>query len=113
MGNSFSSKSSTFLIARAEDETKNRAILKELESSPELINSCDDDRNTLLHRACKGGNRKLVDRLISKGAEIDPVNSKGMTPFLIACSEGHESIVTTLLANSAKINAKGAVFGSI
>lgn len=53
--------------------------------------------------ACFKGNRKAVDALLAKGAEV---NRPGWTPLHYAASNGHNDIVQLLLDKSAYIDAE-------
>jgi ankyrin repeat protein len=75
MGSTFSS--TTSFIVLAENKANNKTVLKELDESPHLITYRDSDGNTLLHRACKGGNKQLVSQLIQRGADANAFNMAG------------------------------------
>lgn len=50
------------------------------------------------------GNYKKILNLIKAGADIDKPDERGFTPLMLACSKGHEDIVSLLLNNHADVN---------
>lgn len=65
----------------------------------------NDGNSTPLHYASREGHFEIVQFLISKGAETDPVESGYMaTPLIKAARYGHLFIVKYLLDNGANIN---------
>lgn len=60
-------------------------------------------RKTALHFACENGSDKLVDLLISKGADVNVPDEDNISPLYIASSKGHSNIVRTLLNNGADV----------
>ncbi len=68
---------------------------------------------TLLHLAASGGNPKMVELLIEKGASVNSANRDGKTALHYAAGKGHAGIVQTLLAHladpAALYNGKSAL----
>lgn len=56
---------------------------------------------TLLHMAASGGNPKMVDLLLSKGASVNATNRDGKTALHYAAGKGHLGIVQALLKHFA------------
>ncbi len=56
---------------------------------------------TLLHMAASGGNRKMVELLITKGAAVNAPNRDGKTALHYAAGKGHLHVVEALLAHHA------------
>ncbi len=56
---------------------------------------------TLLHMAASGGNPKMVDLLLTKGASVNATNRDGKTALHYAAGKGHVGIVKTLLSHHA------------
>lgn len=62
-----------------------------------LINMTPNGTNTLLFKACEGGNKELVELLLEHGADgrVHPVTK--YSPLYIAAYYGHKDIVSILL----------------
>jgi cytohesin len=60
-----------------------------------------------LQRAASGGNKEIVELLISHGADVSTADYGGGTPLHRAASAGHTEVVEVLLANGADVNAWG------
>ena len=56
-----------------------------------------------LFYAAELGHDVLVQELISKGAEVDVVSSKGTTPLFSACQAGYTRTVGVLVAAGASV----------
>lgn len=68
------------------------------------INHGDSDQRTALHYAIdrEQENLDVVNLLLEKGAQIDPVTcSEGLSPLMIAVSRGHVEIVRQLVSKGA------------
>ncbi len=61
---------------------------------------------TLLHMAASGGNPKMTELLISKGAAVNATNRDGKSPLHYAAGKGHLNVVEALLAHFADPDAK-------
>ena len=70
-----------------------------------LISARDDNGRSLLHWACSGGHKELVQWLLEAGSEVDARDDSRWTPLIIASSAGHEAVVRLLLGAGANINA--------
>ena len=63
---------------------------------------CSEDDYTQLHEACERGNVTEVLRLVYvEGHKINVQDNKGFTPLHIACLNGHNDIVETLMLAGA------------
>ncbi|KAH9487507.1 hypothetical protein Btru_074133, partial [Bulinus truncatus] len=60
-------------------------------------------KNVLSKKAYRG-DVEGVQLLLSYGVEVDPIESKGQTPLLLASKQGHLSTIELLLSNGAHIN---------
>ncbi len=70
-------------------------------------NSSDLVGNTILMGACFKGNIKMIDLLISYGAEIDRVNDAGMSAFDWAKTFGRKEVMNFLITKStSKLKSK-------
>ncbi|CAC5423570.1 unnamed protein product [Mytilus coruscus] len=70
---------------------------------------CDNNEAASpLHAACIGGDSKIVEALLAKGADTSARDKKGYSPFLAATEAGHKKILEKLLADkkNANINQK-------
>lgn len=68
------------------------------------VNKQNSELNSALHEAAFKGNKDMVDRLISAGANVNMQNSAGKAPLHRAVSVNHLSVVKTLLDNGALVN---------
>lgn len=59
-----------------------------------------------IHIAARNGHIKLVDLLITNGANVNTTKADGWTPLHVAAFFGHIDIVKFLLSKGADINAK-------
>jgi len=60
---------------------------------------------TLLHMAASGGNPKMVELLISRGASVNANTKDGKMPLHYAAGKGHLTIVQCLVQNHADLRA--------
>lgn len=60
----------------------------------------DQNKWSVLHVACKYGNKDLVERLVT-AENINKQTSQGLTPLMIACMKNHVEIVKSLLNRGA------------
>lgn len=58
---------------------------------------------SLLHMAASGGNPKMVELLISKGAQVDALTTDHKTPLHYAAGKGHLEIAQALVRNDADV----------
>jgi len=67
------------------------------------VNVQDDEGNSPLHHAVKGGHKDVAELLIGKGANVNARNQRGFTPIEVI--EGFEKtgVASVLLANGAGI----------
>ena len=61
------------------------------------VNIAQSDGTTALHWAAYHDKADVVSQLLAAGAKADPANRYGITPLLLACQNGSESIVRALL----------------
>lgn len=69
------------------------------------VNAADENRNTPLMRAAKGGHTPVINLLIEKGVDVNTKNKFGYTALREAAQEGHVDAVVALLNHGADINA--------
>ena len=85
----------------------NQAVLEKLLARGAVVNR---QGWTALHYAAAGGDAAIVALLAGKGAVLDAVAPNGLTPLMLASSEGHPEAVGVLLergANAAFVNQHG------
>jgi cytohesin len=61
------------------------------------LDATDNQGETALHRAARGGNKEVVPLLLRKGLQAGSTNREGGTPLMLACEEGHRQVVQMLL----------------
>jgi len=76
-------------------------ILKE---HPQLINSIIYSFGTPIFEAIRNGKIEMVRLLVSKGAKINILNSRGQAPIHYAADRGEKEILEILIENGANIN---------
>lgn len=88
-------------------ETANREILEEvLKVDPALVNACDQDGYTPLHRAAYEGHTHIIQFLLERGAQIENRTNDGWTSLHSAANWGHAGAAGMLLRHGADINAQ-------
>ena len=75
-----------------------------IESDPSRINEKDEGGNSLLHIAVRKKDIKLVQYLVSKGADVNIRNNNNDTPLQIAVFFENVEILTLLVSNGANLN---------
>lgn len=68
------------------------------------INAKDAQKETPLHKAAAGGEKceEVAQVLLSKGADVNAVNEKGLTPLDIALNKQHAKMVEILKKHGAR-----------
>ena len=72
-----------------------------------LIKNCadpslkDNDGFSLLHKATKGGNTSIINKLLSLGLDVDSKSSTGVTPLITAALGGKKGAFEMLLQRGA------------
>jgi len=61
----------------------------------------------ILWKAARSGDSKLVQSIISSGADINAKDEDGFTPLYSAVERGQKIVVELLIANGADVNTKG------
>ncbi|KAI7792837.1 transient receptor potential cation channel subfamily A member 1b [Triplophysa rosa] len=86
-----------------------KIMLSSYDRVEEIINIRDGANQTPLHRATLFDHIELAEYLVSKGAEINCMDCKGLSPLLLAASSGAWRTVVFLLSKGAdfKIKDKG------
>ncbi|OMJ67896.1 hypothetical protein SteCoe_34819 [Stentor coeruleus] len=66
----------------------------------------DHEGRTLLHVACRTGNAALVDYLLEQNVMINPVDSSGNTPLLLAIQRDYIKIAEKLIEKGGDVRNK-------
>ena len=82
------------MIAACKGRLDAFSVLIERKSNPTLK---DNNRETLLHYAARGGNDVIIEKLLSLGLDIDSRRSDGATPLMIAACEGRLDAFSVLI----------------
>lgn len=69
------------------------------------VHSCDDKGLTVLHIACTYGRPKVVDLLLSSGADTEACDYSGLTPLHYASVRGHQNALLLLLHGGATLDS--------
>ena len=79
------------------DETKQCLKKISKDNVKQIVNSTTSGNHTLLYRACRNGNPKIVDLLIEYGAIAKPHYYTKYSPLYIACHMGNLQIAQMIL----------------
>ncbi|XP_060585014.1 transient receptor potential cation channel subfamily A member 1 homolog isoform X3 [Ruditapes philippinarum] len=86
------------------------SVVREIVSKEKnTMSDGDEDSNTALHLAASGGHVKLVETLLSLGAEPEVRNSALRTPLACAAAQGYMKTVKVLAESDAMIDATDKV----
>ncbi|CAM8879763.1 unnamed protein product [Rhodiola kirilowii] len=83
--------------------------LSAVDSSRTAVNGTDEEGWAPIHSAASIGNEKIVDILLSRGADVNLKNDGGRTALHYAASKGWVKIAEALISHGAKINLKDKV----
>lgn len=75
-------------------------------ADPLLVNCCDEDGYTPLHRAAYSGHIEVVTALLAKGSKVNPRTIDGWTPLHSACRWSRVTVACCLLQHGAELNAQ-------
>lgn len=76
-----------------------------LEEDPSLVNRKDSYGMTPLHWAVDKRHRRVVERLIEKGADVNAKDRNGETPLQYAINKEFRNMATMLIIKGAKLSA--------
>jgi len=76
------------------------------------VHMTDNDNQTALHVAAKGGDEKIVEELLTRGAVLDAPSHWG-TALAYAARVGRDAVVRVLLENNANLEVQGEHFGFV
>lgn len=82
------------------------AVISYFKEDPNNINKRNESFHsyTPLMYASRKGHANIVRFLLSKGADVDAINTDGNTALLIASYWGHSSVVKNLINKGANLN---------
>lgn len=92
----------------AGDTARCEALLDAAESLPggnmldEFVYT-DEWGSTLMHMAARSGADAVLEVLLEKRAQVDPVDCWGETPLHVAARDGHECVCALLVAKGASL----------
>ena len=72
----------------------------------QLKDARDEGDSSLVHHACFAGRLDVLAYLQSKGCSLEVTNLEAETPFMWACSNGQQEMISHLLAQGVDANAK-------
>lgn len=93
--------------ADVEESLLCRETLLSDEFSPTLgsgLEAITSSGTTALFWAAFRGHDRIVDRLLTAGAEVNHVTDGGWTPLTVAAQEGHQTVVHCLLSKGANVH---------
>jgi ankyrin repeat protein len=82
-----------------------------LKQDPKLINARDSGGKTALHWAALYGQKKVMELLLAKKADVNSLDEDGFTPLHWAATFNQSDAVKLLLANKANMNLKVQKYG--
>ncbi|XP_071105463.1 serine/threonine-protein phosphatase 6 regulatory ankyrin repeat subunit B-like [Haliotis cracherodii] len=81
---------------------KHQYVFDLLVSEQADLTLVDEDGNSVLHHACLGGNKAIVQHLVSP-SNINTRGQKGWTPVMMAVGRGHQSVFHLLVSEQADL----------
>ncbi|XP_014675104.1 PREDICTED: ankyrin repeat domain-containing protein 49-like [Priapulus caudatus] len=93
-------------LLRAAEAGDLAAIEATLAADPSLVNACDADGYTPLHRACYAGRPRCVRALLARGADPAAETRDGWRPLHSACRWNSYECASALLRGGADVNAR-------
>lgn len=81
-------------------------VHKLLTADPLLVDCCDEDGYTPLHRAAYSSHVNAVSALLAAGSKVNPRTIDGWTPLHSACRWSHVTVASLLLQHGAELNAQ-------
>eukprot|EP01041_Mallomonas_annulata_P002721 gene2721-5360_t len=78
----------------------------EITKNSDIISFVDEEKNTLLHKAVRFRQPKVIACLLDAGAEVDSRDESGWTPLHWGCAYGCKEEVQLLVRFGAKITSK-------
>ncbi len=79
----------------------------DLKSLKQVVDTFNEDNNSLMHHASATGFFEKVAVLLYLGADKNPVNNDAKTPLMVSVDNNYKNIVILLLANGADSSELG------
>ena len=95
-------------VAEAAEQGDKQVVREWVDEDPANLWAIDAENNheTLLHKAARGGHRSIVKYLIKAGLPTEVSEDSGFTPLLEATNDGHVEVVKYLIGHGADANAR-------
>ncbi|XP_026160145.1 ankyrin repeat domain-containing protein 49 [Mastacembelus armatus] len=94
------------LILWAAENNRLSTVHRVLTADPSLVNCCDEDGYTPLHRAAYSGHTDVVSALLAASSKVNPRTIDGWTPLHSACRWSRVTVASFLLQHGAELNAQ-------
>jgi ankyrin repeat protein len=95
--------SQTDEIFEAADQGNMAMVRSLIMDDPELVHAKNEEQETPLHLAARGGYINVVAFILAKGAEVNARNNVHQNPLLYAAYHGHDAVVNLLLDKGADL----------
>ena len=106
--NSLNNANETALILASSSGRVDAVIALLAAGAWSLIDHVSARNDTALIAASRGGHVQVVNALLQGRADVNGVDSMGMTPLMVASYYGHVEVVTALINANAKLKAVDA-----
>ncbi|XP_034016505.1 ankyrin repeat domain-containing protein 49 [Thalassophryne amazonica] len=94
------------LILWAAENNRLSSVCWAVNVDPLIVDWCDEDRYTALHRAAYNGHVGVVAALVAAGANINSRTVDGWTPLHSACRWNQVRVTCFLLQHGTELNAQ-------
>uniref|UniRef100_A0A3Q4AX04 Uncharacterized protein n=1 Tax=Mola mola TaxID=94237 RepID=A0A3Q4AX04_MOLML len=94
------------LILWAAENNQLSTVTRLLAEDPLLVDCCDEDGYTPLHRAAYSGHVDVVSALLAARSMVNPRTIDGWTPLHSACRWSRITVASLLLRHGAELNAQ-------
>ncbi len=91
-------------VINTTDDTTFNSFDLFLQENPHYLTSLDDDGQTPLHVAVQGGDLRLIQTLIKRGAKLDQANIRGDSALRMATKLNNYTVVKYLAKNSTDLS---------
>ena len=77
-----------------------------LRDNPKLVQECYSRGDTALHHAARNGDLKIVEQLVSSGADVNATTDNSHFPLYCAAGHGHVETMQYLVEKGADLQAR-------